>query len=219
MRTTLLCDLDDTLYPPTAPVRQAVRNAMTRFIVEHLGMTVAEAHALRQSFRGHYPMTLHGLMDRYGIDPQVYLDTVHDLDITAILAPDPALNDLLTDLPCQRVIFTNAPQAHAERVLEALAIAHHFSGIYDLHWLRYQPKPDPAGYHRLLDQLGISGQQAVMIDDRADNLLPAHELGIATILVGSSQYAFGVDNVAADISAALRIVRNLLAAPDTRTRR
>jgi putative hydrolase of the HAD superfamily len=144
---------------------------------------------------------------------------VHDLDIAAMLAPDPALNDLLTDLPCQRVIFTNAPQAHAERVLEALAIAHHFSGIYDLHWLRYQPKPDPAGYQRLLDQLGISGQQAVMIDDRADNLLPAHELGIATILVGSSQYAFGVDNVAADISAALRIVRNLLAAPNTRTRR
>jgi FMN phosphatase YigB (HAD superfamily) len=54
MRTTLLCDLDDTLYPPTAPARQAVHSAMTRFIVEHLGMTAAEAHALRRSFRGRY---------------------------------------------------------------------------------------------------------------------------------------------------------------------
>jgi putative hydrolase of the HAD superfamily len=210
MRTTLLCDLDDTLYPPTAPVRQAVRNGMIRFIMDHLRMTYDEAHALRRSFRGHYPMTLHGLMDHYGIDPQVYLDTVHDLDIAAMLAPDPALNTLLTDLPCQRVIFTNAPHAHAERVLEALAIGHHFSGIYDLHWLRYCPKPDPTGYQRLLDHLGISGQQAVMLDDRHENLLPAQHLGIHTILVRSIQHRFDVDAVAPDISAALRIVRDLL---------
>ncbi len=210
MRTTLLCDLDDTLYPPTAPVRQAVRTRMVRFIMEHLGLSEAEAHALRHSFRGLYPMTLHGLMDRYGIDPQIYLHAVHDLDLATLLAPDPVLSDLLADLPCQRVIFTNAPHAYAERVLAALAITRHISGIYDLHWLRYQPKPDPAGYQRILDHRGITGQQAVMIDDRADTLLPAHRLGIATILVGSSQPTSGVDAVAADIYAALRIARDLL---------
>jgi HAD superfamily hydrolase (TIGR01509 family) len=46
----------------------------------------------------------------------------------------------------------------------------------------YQPKPDPAGYQRLLEQLGISGPQAVMIDDRADNLLPALRLSPQEII-------------------------------------
>jgi len=32
-----------------------------------------------------------------------------------------------------------------------------------------------------------------------------NQFGITTILIGSSQYAFGVDGVAADIYAALRI--------------
>lgn len=209
MRTTLLCDLDDTLYPPAAQVRQTIHARITHFIVQHLGLTYSAAQALRRRLRRHYPMTLHGLMDHYGIDPHVYLDAVHDVDIAAMLAPDPALDGLLAALACQRVIFTNAPQVHAERVLAALAIAHHFSGIYDLHWLHYRPKPDPAGYQRLLAQLGISGQHAVMIDDQPDNLLPAHQLGIATILVGSTQYALGVDAVAPDIYAALRILPTL----------
>jgi hypothetical protein len=52
----------------------------------------AVEHTPSRSLRSHYPMTLHGLMDCHGIDPQVYLDTVHDLDIAAMLAPDPSLN-------------------------------------------------------------------------------------------------------------------------------
>ncbi len=137
---------------------------MIRFFMEHLGLTEAEAHALRHSFRGqHDPMSLHGLMDRYGIDPQVYLHEVHDLDRAPLLAPDPVLNDLLAELPGQRAIGEDAPLAHAERVLAALAITRHISGIYDLHGLQYQPKPDPVGYQRVLDHLAMRGQHAIMI--------------------------------------------------------
>ena len=47
-------------------------------------------------------------------------------------------------------------------------------------------KPEPNIYKYTLDKLGISGEEAVFLDDIAGNLTPAENLGITTIKVGNS---------------------------------
>jgi putative hydrolase of the HAD superfamily len=41
-------------------------------------------------------------------------------------------------------------------------------------------KPEPAIYRRCLEQLGVAPQQALFVDDRADNIAAARRLGLRT---------------------------------------
>ncbi|MEU3018705.1 HAD family phosphatase [Nocardiopsis sp. NPDC007018] len=43
-------------------------------------------------------------------------------------------------------------------------------------------KPHPEIYRRTLERLGVRGERCVFVDDNPDNLLPAQELGITTVL-------------------------------------
>ncbi len=48
-------------------------------------------------------------------------------------------------------------------------------------------KPDPQIYHMALQQMNAQPQQSVFIDDREENLAPAKELGMKTILHRSAR--------------------------------
>ncbi|MFY7065695.1 HAD-IA family hydrolase [Nocardiopsis changdeensis] len=47
-------------------------------------------------------------------------------------------------------------------------------------------KPDPEIYRRTLDRMGLDGGECVFVDDRAENLSPAAELGITVVHADSS---------------------------------
>ncbi len=50
-------------------------------------------------------------------------------------------------------------------------------------------KPEPEIYERLIQKYGIRPQEAVFLDDTAENLIPARKLGMRTIHVTSHQAA------------------------------
>jgi len=68
-------------------------------------------------------------------------------------------------------------------VLEAIGISDHFAELHDIHAAELQPKPNEHGYRLLLDRFGVDPGRAAMIEDMAQNLRPAKELGMATIWV------------------------------------
>lgn len=178
----LLFDLDETLYPRSAGVMQQIGRQIRRYIVENLDVSAHEADALARRYHRDYGTSLQGLLANHGIDPDRYLHFVHTLSLDG-LQPDPALDSMLASLPAEKVIFTNADRPHAERVLQRLAIRHHFSRIIDVVAVDYVSKPNLPAYTACLRLLDAAGHECVMIEDSGRNLQPAAALGMVTVLV------------------------------------
>jgi putative hydrolase of the HAD superfamily len=191
---TWIFDLDNTLYPATSTVYPEVENRMNAFIMDALNLDLEAAMALRRRFFLAHGTTLRGLMNEYGLPPKPFLDYCHELDLSALIA-DQRLAAAIAALPGKKLIFTNATQLHAERVLDRLGLAALFSAIHDIEACGYVPKPDPSGYRVLVAGHGIDAARAAMIEDIPRNLAPAAELGMTTIWLkgGPHEHELGTD--------------------------
>jgi putative hydrolase of the HAD superfamily len=186
MIRTILFDLDETLYPARTGVMDRFRDLMLHYMRSHLNLTAGEAEALRRTYFQTYGTTMRGLQLNHGIDPDEFLDFVHDIPLEEYLAPNPELDTALAHLPQQKVVFTNASREHAERVLALLDIRRHFSRIVDVRDMGYESKPQPAAYRRVCALLGVPPHDCVLVEDNVRNLLPAKAAGMTTILVGDA---------------------------------
>ncbi len=209
----VLFDLDDTLYTNSSGLFDEVGQRIEAWTAQALGLTLEEARALRSTYYTTYGTTMAGLIREHPeVDVDVYLDYVHDLDVAAYLAPNPALDAMLADLDVRKVIFTNSIADWAERVTRQLGIREHFEVIYDVRSVDYRSKPDPHAYERVLASLDVSGEVCVMLDDQPTYLRGARACGIRTILVGPKGDAGdGVDYAVGDILEAAPILKRLLA--------
>lgn len=177
----ILFDLDDTLYKTSAGLMQQISQRMNDYMITRLGIPETDVARVRLDYWEQYGTTLRGLYIERHIDPQAFLDYVHDIPIAEFLNADAQLDALLEKLPGRKFIFTNAPENHARRVLAALGIERHFERIFDINFIRYESKPAASAYERVLAALGARGDECLMIDDSARNLAPARALGMRTV--------------------------------------
>jgi len=194
-------DLDNTLYPAHADLFGQIDRRMARFIANHLGVDMDEAWRIQKAYYSEHGTTLNGLMAEHGIEPEDYLNFVHDIDLSA-LAPDARLVSAVERLPGKRIVFTNGCAGHAARVLDRLSLSAHFDAIWDIRKSAFKPKPEPKTYRALLSAHGIAGQNAAMFEDMARNLVPAHALGLTTVWLknGSEWSKQGPEHPKADPS-------------------
>lgn len=184
--TTLFLDLDDTLYPSTNGLWHAIGARMDDYMRARLNLPEDKISTLRKHYFLEYGTTLRGLQIHYQVDTEDFLDYVHDLPIEQIVSPDPELYELLSSIPLPIFIFTNANRKHATRVLDSLRIMDCITDIIDVTTMNYISKPNTHAYYTALRIAGESNPRAcVYLDDSVRNLVPAHELGFFTILVGS----------------------------------
>jgi putative hydrolase of the HAD superfamily len=180
----LLCDLDNTLYPPDSGVMPAVGRRMLRYIVERVDLPPDEAEQLKLQYFHEYGTTMRGLILHHGIDPEDYLAFVHDVPLEGYIGPNPDLDTMLAGIPLRKAVFTNADREHAIRVLDLLGVRHHFERIADVRDFGFNSKPHPSAYQCTLDVLDARPDECMMVDDSAENLAPAKALGMLTVLVG-----------------------------------
>lgn len=186
--TTLLFDLDDTLYPPRTGVWAAIRERMNLYMLEKLRLPADQIAALRRFYFETYGTTLRGLQTHFHIDADDFLAFVHDLPIQNMVQPDAELHEMLLSIRQRKFIFTNADSAHAGRILDALGLQGCFDGIIDVRALGFHCKPEPVAYQLALSLTGESmPQRCVYLDDAPRNLAPARSQGFFTILVGDEK--------------------------------
>jgi len=173
-------DLDNTLYPAESGLFTLVADRMTSFIAERFDVDREEATRLRRKFFIDHGTTLRGLMNEHGIDPDPFLEFVHDIDMSA-LVPNENVVAGLNRLGGKKYIFTNACGDYADRVLRRIGLDGMFDGVFDIRDAGYAPKPAPEIYDRMVARLGIDPARAVMIEDIARNLVPAAALGMTTV--------------------------------------
>jgi putative hydrolase of the HAD superfamily len=181
----LLCDLDNTLYPPDSGVMAAVGQRMVRYIIERVDIPPQDAAQLKLRYYQQYGTTMRGLILHHGIDPEDYLAFVHDVPLEDYLQPTPDLNRMLTSIPLRKAVFTNADGGHARRVLDLLGVRQHFERIVDVRNIGFNCKPHLSAYRRILDILDTRADECIMADDSAENLAPAKALGMLTVFVGN----------------------------------
>jgi putative hydrolase of the HAD superfamily len=187
-------DLDNCLYPASANLFELIDIRMGEYIQQLLGCDPVEARRVQKQHFHEHGTTLAGLMKERGVDPNDFLDFVHDIDL-ARLSADPALVRALDLLPGRKFVFTNGDKAYAGRVLERLGLANAFDGMHDIHAMNYLPKPNPASYQALCERHGIDPKRALFAEDMARNLAPAKALGMTTVWVdnGSERGSHGAD--------------------------
>ncbi len=179
---TWVFDLDNTLYPHHVNLWQQVDGRIRDFVAHQLKVDPAEAFRIQKDYYRRYGTTMRGMMTEHGVSPDDFLAYVHDIDHSP-LEPNPAMGEALAKLPGRRLILTNASVAHAEKVLERLALGVTFDGVFDIISAEFEPKPARQTYRRFLDLHRVDASRAAMFEDLARNLAIPHEFGMTTVLV------------------------------------
>ena len=125
---------------------------------------------------------MNGLITRHGIDPDDFLNKVHDIDYSWV-SPDPALGEVIRALPGRKFIFTNGDRKHAERTAHQLGILQHFDDIFDIVAADLTPKPARVTYDKFVGLHRVDASRAAMFEDLARNLAVPKQLGMATVLI------------------------------------
>jgi putative hydrolase of the HAD superfamily len=209
--TTIIFDLDDTLYPRgTGPLREVGRR-IQQWLSERLDLNPAEAAAMRQRYAEHYGTTLGGLVAEHEVDVGEYLSFVHDLPVDQYVQSSPALAAMLRRIPLRKVIYTNATTEYSWRVMKALGVADCFEHVVGIEEVGLRNKPYPDAFECALELLGAHGRESIMVEDTARNLVPAKALGARTVLIDGEPTEY-VDYVVGSVLEVEQVVERLLIA-------
>ena len=184
--STWVCDLDHTLYPPSARLFDLIEVRMTDYVMTALGVGRNEADRLRKHYWATHGTTLAGLMREHDVDPAPYLHDVHDIPMDR-LEHDPELAARITSLPGRRIVYTNGCAPYAERVLEARGLAGLFDAVYGVEHADYLPKPDHEAFAKVFEKDGLTPSKAAMFEDDPRNLQVPHALGMRTVHVADER--------------------------------
>jgi putative hydrolase of the HAD superfamily len=192
----LFFDLDDTLYPPTSGLWEAIGIRIETFMRDRVHLSAEIVPSLRTELFLKHGSTMRGLVDLYQISEQDFLDYVHDVPLANFIFPNPDLRKTLEMYPQRKVIFTNADTNHANRVLAALGLQGIFDQIIDIRDIRPFCKPQVEAFTKALELAGVNNPaNCVMIDDAIRNLKSASQAGLFTIQTGVENCPDGVDAV------------------------
>lgn len=180
---TYIFDLDNTLYASASRLFSQIDANMTSFVQKHFDLPFEEAQALQKKYFEDHGTTLYGLMKKHDVNPHHFLDYIHDHVDYTWLTPHEDLKAALNALDGTKIVFTNASNHHASRVLDRLGIASCFSGCFDIIQADFAPKPHRETYEKLLSQFDVDPKRAIMFDDIPKNLVTASQVGMATVLI------------------------------------
>jgi len=181
---TILFDLDETLYPSENGLWQVLRDRMGDFMHDRLLIPLDQISQIRQNYYEAYGTTLRGLERDFCINPEEYLEYVHNVPIQDFVKPDPALREILITLPYHKVIFTNADVNHSYRVLDALGVRDCFDQIIDVMAMAPFCKPFREAFITAMNLVGdLDPQNYLLLDDAPKNIAAALDIGMRAVLI------------------------------------
>jgi putative hydrolase of the HAD superfamily len=180
-------DLDDTLHDASANIFPVMNRGMTQYIMDTLDMDETAAFSLRQHYWQVYGATLKGLMRHHGTDPYHFLHETHKLiNLPEMVIQVKRLRHMLRSLPGRKVVFTNAPEMYALRVLDILGIGDLFELVFSVESAKFHGKPSVRGFQMLLKSIKAKPANCIMLEDNLPALMTAKRLGMKTVWVSKS---------------------------------
>ena len=181
-------DLDNTMYDINLGLFKKISNRITDFIMSKYSLDIDQAKKIQKEYYLKYGLTLRGLIVEKKLEPEEFLDYVHDVEHPELEKNDQLISKIRI-LEGKKIIFTNATSKHAKKILNILELEHDFDQIIDIKDLEYIPKPDKRSYKKLLECLNLNEEnldKTIFFEDTVKNLIPAKELGITTVWMKNS---------------------------------
>jgi putative hydrolase of the HAD superfamily len=188
-----LFDLDNTLHDANPHVFPQLNRAMTAWLMEEFRLDETAADQMRVRYWHRYGATLLGLMRHHGTLPHRFLHGTHDVEaLRPGIVYDRPLRHVLRRLPGRKIVFTNGPAHYAEAVLSVMGMRDLFDAVHAIEHSRFKPKPRIAGFLHLLRDRRIDAARCIMVEDSADNLRTAKQLGMRTVWIhrGNAHHGF-----------------------------
>ena len=179
-------DLDNTLYSGETKVFEKIHKRMSFYISKKLNVNLIKAKEIQKNYFHKYNTTLNGLIKNHKIDPNEFLEFVHDIDIS-FLNKDLSLREELKKIEEKKYIFTNGSHFHVQNIIKQLGIEDLFDGAFDIIDSDFNPKPSIEPYKKIIKKFDIDPKKTVFIEDIAHNLKPAHELGMKTVWLENNE--------------------------------
>ena len=181
-------ELDNTIYDINLGLFKKISNRITDFIMSKYSLDIDQAKKIQKEYYLKYGLTLRGLIIEKKLEPDEFLDYVHDVEHPELKKNDQLISKIRI-LEGKKIIFTNATSKHAKKILKILELEHDFDQIIDIKDLEYIPKPDKRSYKKLLECLNLNKEnldKTIFFEDTVKNLIPAKELGITTVWMKNS---------------------------------
>ena len=181
-------DLDNTMYDINLGLFKKISNRITDFIMSKYSLDIDQAKKIQKEYYLKYGLTLRGLILEKKLEPEEFLDYVHDVEHPELKKNDQLISKIRI-LEGKKIIFTNATSKHAKKILKILELEDDFDQIIDIKDLEYIPKPDKRSYKKLLECLNLNKEnldKTIFFEDTVKNLIPAKELGITTVWMKNS---------------------------------
>lgn len=192
----LLCDADGSLFPSEEPAFEASTVVTNRFMTDHGCDVRFEPEQLRLATTGmNFRSTIADLAVRHDVrlEPADLEEWVAEekrvvsAHLGQVLTPDPQVQQTLEAL-AERYLLAIVSSSALTR-LEACVNATGLAGLFppDLRFSAEDSlpvpasKPDPAVYRHAGENLGISTEQAIAIEDAVPGVQSARAAGFATI--------------------------------------
>ena len=179
-------DLDNTLYSGETKVFEQVDKKMSKYISDKLNISIDEAKKIQKNYFHKYNTTLNGMIKNHKINPNEFLESVHDINID-FLQKDLELAKEMEKLEGKKIIFTNGSKKHAINVTRRIGINQYFDDIFDIVDSDFIPKPAIEPYKKLVEKHKIDPKLCALVEDIARNLKPAYEMGMKTIWIENDE--------------------------------
>ncbi|MDE5775598.1 MAG: HAD-IA family hydrolase [Treponemataceae bacterium] len=181
----IIFDLDNTLYSSTSAMDAGITRRMMEAVADFFGVDVETAAKMRRENLPKFSTTLEWLRSEGLSDTEKYFAKVHPKNEADELSPDENLRGLISSISQSRVILTNSPREHAERVLKKLNVADLFSDIVDIRACGLQGKPYEGAYRTALEKCGGDVSNTIFVDDLLKYTDGFLALGGTAVLVGN----------------------------------
>lgn len=181
-------DMGGTLYRETAAFDAVHDKLRYEAFAEVTGTPIEEAESKYQELYARYGSNS-AVFTSLGKPSDFWQNTFDNMDLSAVLDADPAVNQTLIELSRYVPIslFTNFKPTKIESVLKLLGINHdiftHVLSGDDV----TKRKPDPEGFDKMVELTGVPPDELLYVGDRIDvDIKPARAIGIKTALLWQS---------------------------------
>lgn len=181
--TTWIFDMDETLYPVGVGYLEDIVERFPHHVVKHYDMTLVQFHARVDILKKEVHDPMAALKQELDFKQHLWDEDCRINNRYDLLPYCEKSDKLIEKLVGRKILFTNASEDQVNAVMPYLKLGHHFDHTCANDKRGMRPKPMPEVYHELVERLGVNPQECAMIEDGAKNLIPAHEMGMTTVLV------------------------------------
>ncbi len=180
----IIFDLDNTLYSCNSRMDTGISERMMECVMKFFNCSKEEAIKIRKSKIQNFSTTLEWLESEGLKDVEGFISYVHPANEADEIEEDPLLRPFLQSINIPKIICTNSPLEHAERVLNKLNVKDLFSCICDIRDFNFRGKPYPSAFKKALEKADGTLEDTIFVDDMVKYTDGWEALGGTAVLVG-----------------------------------